>query len=129
MKKEIIITITILILIIIGNIITQKNTINTVEAVSKHFEELKEEAIKEDKNKEKIDSKIEEIDKLWDEKSEIMAYYIEHDEIEKVGTELTKLKADLETKEYNVAIEYIDNCVFLLEHIKDKTALRIFNIF
>ena len=69
------------------------------------------------------------IQNKWNEYQEKLAYYIEHDELEKVTTELTKLKADVETENYEFAIENLDNCIFILEHIKDKSALKIVNIF
>lgn len=52
-----------------------------------------------------------------------------HDELEKVSTELAKLKADVKTENYDFAVENLDNCIFILEHIKDKSALKIVNIF
>ena len=84
-----------------------------------------------DVNKEQEEStkKMEEIESLWEEKDETMSYYIEHNEIEKVKTELTKLKANIETKDYQTAVESLDNCAFILKHIKDKSALKIVNIF
>jgi len=39
------------------------------------------------------------------------------------------LKADVKTENYDFAVENLDNCIFILEHIKDKSALKIVNIF
>lgn len=129
MYKELIICITILILIVIGHIVTQNSTSKAVEVVSNNLNELREELILDRVSQEKAKTKMGEIKKIWDEKSDYMAYYVEHDELEKVETELTKLKADIETKEYTMGVENLDNCVFILEHIKDKNALKIVNIF
>lgn len=125
MYKEIVITTIIIILIIIGNIITQNNTNKSVETISSELSMFRQNIIKENVDKEAV----EKIENIWNEKYEKMAYYIEHDELEKVETELAKLKADIEVKNYSLAVENIDNCVFILEHIKDKTALKIVNIF
>ena len=81
------------------------------------------------KSLEDVKKKMEEIEKTWEEKYETMAYYIEHNELEKVQTELTKLKADIDMEEYPMGVENLDSCSFILEHIKDKTALKIVNIF
>ena len=57
-----------------------------------------------------LEKQMEEIENSWKEKYEKLAYYIEHDELEKVGTEFTKLKADITTKEYATAVENLENC-------------------
>ncbi len=72
---------------------------------------------------------MEKIEKIWEERYEKMAYYIEHDELEKVETELTKLKPDIDMEEYSMGVENLDSCSFILEHIKDKSALKIVNVF
>lgn len=125
MYKEVIIVIIIVILVITANIITQNNTKNTVELISNQLYEVKSKIFSKNINKEDINK----INDIWDEKFEKMAYYIEHDELEKVSTELTKLKADIETENYEFAIENLENCIFILEHIKDKSSLKIVNIF
>ena len=127
MYKEIVITIIVLILIVVGNIVTQNNTNKSVEEMSYELENLKQEI--ENKNWDESNKKMEEIEKMWEEKNEVMAYYIEHNELEKVQTEIAKTKADVESKESAMAIESIENCNFILEHIKDKNALKIVNIF
>ena len=129
MYKEIVITIIIIILIVTGNIITQNNTNTSVETIIKELNDFKQNIIKEKIDKEEAKRNIEKIKNMWNEKYEKMAYYIEHDELEKVETELVKLKADIEVENYSFAIENLDNCVFILEHIKDKTDLKIVNIF
>lgn len=127
MYKETIICIFIIILIIILDIFTQNYTKKSSNEIIECLSELKIEI--ENDNLKKAQEKIEELDKKWDNKHDKLAYYIEHDELEKVTTELTKLKADVETENYEFAIENLDNCIFILEHIKDKSALKIVNIF
>lgn len=118
-----------LVLIIVGNIITQNNTNKVVEEMSSNLFELKQEIEKEEVNKEGAKQKMEKVEKVWSEKYETMAYYIEHDELEKVETELTKLKADIDVQEHGTAVENLETCTFILEHIKDKNALKIVNLF
>ena len=127
MYKEIVITIIVLALIIVGNIITQNNTNKSVEEISLKLSNLKQEV--ENKNWDEANKKTEEIEKVWETKNEVMAYYIEHNELEKVQTEIVKTKADVESKESAMATESINSCNFILEHIKDKNALKIVNIF
>lgn len=129
MYKELLISIIVLTLVIVGNIITQNNTIQSVKKVTNHLEFIREEITKDFVNIENVKSKIEELEKVWDEQSETMAYYIEHNELEKVETEMTKLKANIDMKEYAQGVENLDSCSFILKHIKDKTALKVVNIF
>ena len=129
MYKELIIIIIIIALVIVGNIITQNNTNKSVEAINDELKIFREEILKQTIGKAEIEEHIEKINNTWEEKFEKLAYYIEHDELEKASSELTKLKADVETENYDFAIENLDNCVFILEHIKDKSALKIVNIF
>lgn len=129
MYKELIISIIVIALIVIGNIVTQNNTVKSVNQISNQLNVLREELSKQSVGQEDVKKKMEEIEKTWEEKYETMAYYIEHNELEKVQTELTKLKADIDMEEYPMGVENLDSCSFILEHIKDKTALKIVNIF
>lgn len=129
MYKELVIIIIIIVLVIASNIITQNNTNKTVDTMNEEFNAFRNEISSENVNKQEAQNHISKINDTWDEKSETLAYYIEHDELEKVTTEIKKIKADVETENYDFAIENLDNCVFILEHIKDKSALKIVNIF
>lgn len=129
MFKEITIIIVIIILVITANIITQNNVNKSLEMVSTELKYLRKEIIKEEVNRQKAEESIQKIETIWDEQYKKMAYYVEHNELEKVETEITKLKADVEVKNYSFAVENLDNCIFVLNHIKDKSALKIVNIF
>ncbi len=129
MYKELVIIIIIIVLVIAGNIITQNNTNKTVKTMNEELNTFKNEISNENVKKHEAQNHISKINDIWDEKSETLAYYIEHDELEKVSTELTKLKAEVETESYDLAIKDLNNCIFILEHIKDKSTLKIVNIF
>lgn len=126
MYKETIIIIIIIILIILGDIITQKYTEKTVSEISIGLYELKDYI---SQNKEEKYKKIENIEEKWDKKSETLAYYIEHDELEKVKTELTGLSAFLSVEEYNECVCKIDTSIFILGHIQEKEEFHLRSIF
>ena len=131
MTKELIISIIIVVLIFVGNAITENYTGESVDETKKSLSDLREEIIK---NEDEIDFNIakEKIDKIheqWDSRYEKVAYYIEQDELEKVKTELTGLRGYIEKEEYSEAVPELDKSVYILEHIKDKTALNLKNIF
>ena len=120
MHKELIICIILVILIIIGDIIT-------VNYITNELETLKQGLI--EKSKEQADDKINKIDEKWNEAHDKLAYYIEHDELEKVETNFTACKSLAKTEEYEQAISELEKTVYILEHITDKYSFDLVNIF
>lgn len=131
MIKELIISIIIIISIFIGNMYTQNYTKESIEETSSNLEELRGELIKDEELIEinNVKQKINEIHNKWDKRYENLAYYTEHDELEKVETELTGLRGYIDKEEYSEAIAEIDKSIYILEHIKDKNAFNLRNIF
>lgn len=129
MKKEIIIVIIIIILIVVGHIVTQNYTKNIFSELSGDLKEI-ETGIN-DRKMEKVElkNKIDDVQKKWDDKYDILAYYLEHDELEKVQTQLIGIRANIETEEYERSVEMIETCLFVLKHIEDKDSLKLVNIF
>lgn len=131
MLKEFVISIVIIVLIFIGNAVTEDYTKQSVEEATNKLSELRDEISKEESEikLEVAKRKIDEVHEKWDVKYKKLAYYIEHDELEKVETELTGLRAYIEKEQYSEALPELDKSVFILEHIKDKTAFSLMNIF
>ena len=136
MKKEIIISIIVITMVIIGNIVTQNNTKKTVAKLNEKLANLKNSLIdviddnkKKDENYLKYKEKSSDIRNRWDEMQELLSFYIEHDELEKVETQLAVINGQMESKLYDEAVVEIERCKFILEHISDKTAFNIKNIF
>ena len=131
MTKELIISIIIVVLIFVGNSVTENYTGESVDETKQSLSDLREEIMK---NEDEIDvtsakQKIDNIHEQWDSRYEKLAYYIEHDELEKVKTELTGLRGYIEKEEYSEAVPELDKSMYILEHIKEKTALNLKNIF
>ena len=136
MKKEIIISIIVIAIVIIGNIVTQNNTKQSVAKLNENLDDLKHNliGITDDEKKMDVDySKYKEmstdIRDKWDEMQEVLSFYIEHDELEKVETQLAVVNGQMESRLYDEAVAEIEKCQFILEHIEDKTAFNIKNIF
>lgn len=129
MYKELIISMVVVALVVIGNVITQNNTIEAVERISSELIQVREEIEKKAVSQEKAKGKMKEVEEVWEQKYNLMAFYIEHNELEKVQTELSKLKADIDMEEYAQGVENLESCIFILEHIRDKNALKVVNIF
>lgn len=130
MQREIVISIIIVVLVVVLNVITQSYTIQKVETMSQELEVLKEQMIQEEQEgQEGITEKSDNIYAKWTEAYPKLAFYIEHDELEKVNTNLTGLKSYIEVGEYKEGIQELEKCKFILKHIKDKQAIKIENIF
>ena len=131
MKKEIIICIIIFILIIIGNILTEKYTSNSVEVITGSLKDLRKDILNniENVDKESTLEKINEVDEDWHKYYNLLAYFIEHNELEKAETNLIAVKSYIEGEEYGEGISKIDETIFVLEHIERKYKVTLQNIF
>ena len=129
MLKEIIICIIIVISIVFGNSMTQNYTKESVNKLCSELMLLRETVSQDNMEDDKIKNDAENVYKEWEKRHEKLAYYIEHDELEKVETELIGIKSDLETEDYEELIIGIDKSVFILEHIEDKYAFNLQNVF
>ena len=127
MMKETIICVIIVVLIVSLDIFTQGYSQRATSEITQIFKELKEEMLIE--NKEQIDNKVKILDEKWGQKHDALAYYIEHDEIEKVDTAIVSLKSYVETKDYSSAVAELDEGKFVLEHIQKKNAFNLENVF
>lgn len=126
MYKELIISAIVIILVIVVNFVMGKLVDDKLNRVIDLLAETRT-AI-EDKDYEKANEKVEEIDKHWESSERFLSCYIEHDELEKVETEFTSLKACLEIEEED-CIEYIDRMSFVVEHIEKKDDFVLENMF
>ena len=127
MYKEVVICIVVIVVIVSLDVFTQKYTRNTTSDITQIFADLKGDMLKEDKDK--IDEKVKILDEKWGKKHDRLAYYIEHDELEKVDTAIVSLKSYVETDDYSSAIAELDEGTFVLEHIQKKYAFNLENIF
>lgn len=131
MRKEVIIVILIIAIIFTVNAISQSFTIESVQRITKDLEEL-ESIAKENEdgeNKEEISKIIEKVKSDWSNINYIMSYYIEHDEMEKVNSSMVKFETAFNLDEYNEGIIELENCKYILKHIKEKESIRIINFF
>lgn len=127
MLKETIICSIIVVLIISLDVFTQGYTKKATSEINQVFKELKEEMLTE--NKKQIDNKVKSLDEKWGKKHDTLAYYIEHDELEKVDTAIVSLKSYVETEDYSSAVAELDEGKFVLEHIQKKNAFNLENVF
>ena len=129
MLKEFLICAIIIIVILVGNTVTQGYSRNSIEEINDKLRELKQMLDDEEKNEEQIQVKKEEIEQDWEDMFSKLAYYIEHDELEKFARILENIKTYIEVKEYDNVDKEINEGIFILELIEDKYSFNLQNIF
>ncbi len=129
MKKELTICIIIVAIIVITNIITQNYTKECVNQMNQKLDVLKEASLSESVNEQDIIKQINSVEEEWNTFQEKLAFYIEHDELEKVETQIFAMKGFSEIKKYDELVPELERCVFILDHIKEKTTLNVKNVF
>ena len=127
MYKEIITIIIIILMIFIGDFVTQRFTKNSVNSLTSELNILKDRLI--EKSFDKANEQAEKIQFRIDEVHHKLSYYLEHDEIEKIETNFTACKSLTKTEDYSSAIEELEKTIFVLNHITDKYSFNLDNIF
>ena len=129
MYKEVVITIVIVILVFLGDFFSQRYTKETTEYMNGRLDELRTEILKGEKDDNQVEDMISNIRNEWEEKQEIMEYFIDHKELDNVRTQLNEIGAYAEIDKSNETIPYIDNCKGLLDNIKEKVVFEFKKIF
>lgn len=127
MFRETVICIIIIISIVCLDLFTQNFTKQSVELITKELSSIKEEITL--GNREITKEKIDELDKNWKNMHDKLAYYIEHDELEKVDTAIVNMKSYFETEDFSSATAELEESKFILEHIQQKNSFNLQNIF
>lgn len=128
MFKEILICIVIVVSIFALDMVSQKYTEKKANELKEGLSKLKYELM-ENKLKNEILKEMDRTDEIWKNMHIKMAYYIEHDELEKIETDLTNIRSYIEMEDKKMAISLIDKCSFIMEHITEKNTFNLENIF
>lgn len=102
-------------------------TDNLVDQTLQQLENLTE--ILKNEDFEKSKSKSEELKQKWFEYEEKLAFFMEHDELEKISLKIAIISENSLNEAYDSALEDVIETTYLLEHVKDKLKLKIKNIF
>lgn len=127
MRKEIIIVFIIIIMIFATDILTQNFTKKSISLINEKLDNIKTTIINNETND--LNSEIKNLDENWTDINNKMSFYIEHDELEKVNTSIVKIKSYIEFEEYSEAVPELEECKYILDHIKEKQRLKIINLF
>ena len=127
MIKETVICIIIVIGIIGLELLTQNFTEKAVKEITGSFSKIENEIVKQ--NIEQINIELENISDKWEKKQKKLAYYIEHDELEKVHTAIVTMKSYIKTNDFSSAMAELEEGKFVIEHIQEKNSFNLQNIF
>lgn len=128
MKRDILICIVVISIVIVLNIITSKYTKNSVSNIGGELIIIKEK-LEKNKDIENLSRDINQLKENWETRYAKLAYYIEHDELEKVNLYIVGLESNYNSNEYADAIEELNKCEFILKHIEEKYCFSLKNIF
>ena len=127
MLKETVICIVIIIGILGLEFYTQNFTSKSVSEITEIFDKIEERLG--EKNVEGAKNEIKKMSSKWEEKQKKLAYYIEHDELEKVHTAIVLMKSYTETQDFPSAMAALEEGKFVIEHIQEKNSFNLQNIF
>ena len=129
MYKELVISIIIIILIFSLDYITQKYTDFAINEAISNLNEIKDSLKEENVDNKKAIEDAEKKYNRWLEHHKRLAFYIEHNELEKVETNFVSGKSFIESAKYEDAISELEKTIFILQHINDKYSVNLENIF
>lgn len=129
MKKEIFLIIFLIIIVVSCHNFTQNHTRLFLDDMILDLESIEEDIFNNNIENDNLSGKIEDIYSKWKEKYNYLAYYIEHDELEKLEMQLISIRANIKVEDYDRCVEELEKCEFILNHIKSKDSLELINIF
>lgn len=129
MKKEIVISIIIVFLVVISDFFTSNITDNRINDMNYSLNKMKENIINNESRDNKLILEAENIKRKWEDDNNILSYYIEHEELEKVGTEISSLYNYVESNDINQALDSIARLEFILDYISKKYDFELNNFF
>lgn len=122
--KDSLIILFIIIIVMIGNTISQNilekdsdNLIGKLEILNQKLETEEAKDI------------VEEIYNLWEETEERWSIIVLHQELDYIKTAILGVKSGLESNDIEYSYQQIQNSIFLVGHIKEKEVLKWKNIF
>lgn len=125
--KEYLIIMTILLIVLYIDHLTSKNLGEDVGWLRDAIISI-ENQINENKETE-AQEQFYELEEKWKDKSEQLALFVEHNELEKVSNDIVIIQSNFETNETDKVLENIAELKFMLDHIEEKNQLKLKNIF
>lgn len=123
--KPIFLAIIIIIFVLILDFITVNNTKKIVDFMNNSLNDIDEKLAQD----EYPDMEAKNLLTEWEKNEKILSYYLEHDEVEKIGNSINLIKKQIEIRDYDDARQSITETKFLFDHIEEKQILNVENFF
>ena len=128
--KEIIVLTTISVFLIVSDTCITKFTQNSIDEINTKVDSILEKALNEENYiKDDEIKKINDLENSWKEIENKLAYFTEHDELEKVTVDINTIKAYAEADLQKDAYEKMKELKYRIEHIKAKQKFKLNNMF
>ena len=129
MYKELVISAIIVISIFVLDYITQKYTDDVINEAIQDLSTIKQVLQEDNINEEEVSKSAAENYDKWLQYHKTLAFYIEHNELEKVETNYVSGNSFIENAKYEDALSELEKTIFILKHINDKYSVNLENIF
>ena len=127
--KETIIIITILVIIIGGDILENKYLKNSSQYLIEQLNNLKDKIKDESHNFKELKKEANKIYKEWKKTDGKWAMLILHSELDLIETSLIKMKTQITENNLDIALEELETSIFLINHISEKERFCLKNVF
>ena len=119
MKKQLFIIIGIIVLIVILHAVTQVYTNNYFDSLKEDLQKVENKILEKNYSQEELKNDMKDLNERLRKKYDLFAIYVEHDELEKIQTQLISIEADIKVENYDRAVDEIEK----------KDSFKIINIF
>lgn len=126
MKKEFIMIIALVVIIVIADIIFTKITDNKINDIIQRLDTINGKIISEDKT---AKENIIELKETWKGHSDELEFYIEHEDIEKISIEMESLYCYYNSKNKDETFSSIARLKAMVGYITDKHRFKLNNFF
>ena len=125
------IIITIIGVILGGDILVKKHLSNTTSEFVSKLEELKEKTVegKESDDRKEAKDTIKKVENKWKEISKIWSTVIVHQEVDNIEQAIIRAKSYINDGKLEDAIPEIETAIFFAEHINQREQFKLKNIF
>ena len=123
MKKNLIICILIVVVVISSDLIIKKKIFKDFDYTISVLNEVDEQ-----KDNETRMNEIENLESFFESKYLLMAFYIDHVELEKIKTQIIILKAGVDEADESFLHEEIQRTIVIINHLKQKIDFKLENI-
>ncbi len=125
--KEYSIILAILLIVFVIDYSTDKNLGDSVNWMREGIVSIENKC--KENEEEEAQNEFYELEQRWKEEQEMLALFVEHNELEKISGDIVLIQSNFDTNDTDELFQNIADLKFMLEHIEEKNKLKLKNIF